>query len=234
MVVVLVEEAPVEVGKMKAESASALSASPLNASELKHLAGVIEELEHKTSGEIRLMIVRRSTIHSLFSMLFGWVLCLGLLIMWIERHQLIWLAHWWWLPLMAVGSALLAWILSRSAFVLRMAVPAGELSAQVVRRAELEFYHEGLRETQDRTGILLFISLAEHQAVVLADEGIAKKLKPDVWNGVVATLIEGARSGRWCENLEKALRDCGGYLATHFPHGATNRNELSNTVIVKD
>ena len=207
---------------------------PVSAAELKHLEKVIHELEQKTSGEIRLMIVRASTFTChVFYTLFGWLSGAALLFMWIERHQLIWLAHWWWLPLILLCAGAGAWLLSRVPAVIRAVTPTSDLRGQCVERAEVEFYREGLGATKDQTGILLFISMLEHQAVVLADKGIDSKLAKGTWDEVVATMLEGPKTGQWADRLEKALRQCGSVLAQHFPIQSGDRNELPNVVIVK-
>ena len=79
----------------------------------------------------------------------------------------------------------------------------------------------------------MFISLLEHQAVVLADKGIASRLEANIWNEVVATMLEGPRTGHWADCIEKALRQCGSVLAEHFPIRPGDHNELPNLVIIK-
>jgi len=207
---------------------------PLTEEQLKHLEKVIVELEKKTSGEIRLMIVERSTSASrVLPTLFAVLATAALIIVWLERHMLIWAAQWWLLPAILAGAAALAWVLAKLPFVIRLVLPAGDLRKKALIRAELEFYREGLAATRDQTGILLFLSLLEHQAVVLADKGIAAKLDSKIWKEVVETMLEGPKTGRWAESLEKALRQCGTVLATHFPIREGDHNELSNLVIVK-
>ncbi len=207
---------------------------PLKQQELEHLEKVISDLEQKTSGEIRLMIVKSSIVTGhIFFMLFGWLASAVLFFVWIERHHFIWMASWWLVPSALVVTALVSWALSKIPAVIRAVTPVRDLRRQVVARAELEFYFEGLGATGQGTGILLFFSLLEHQAVVLADKGIASRLESNIWNEVVATMLEGPRTGKWADRLEKALRQCGALLAQHFPIEPGDRNELPNLVIVK-
>lgn len=217
------EEAQVAAGNFK---------TPLSERELKHLEGVIGELERKTSGEIRLIIVGRSMPPSV-KILSG-TMVLALILLFIERHLfLAWVPDLVLLAATLVVSFVIGILLSRIPAVVRNLSSPFKLRHHALMRAELEFYREGLGETKDRTGILLFLSLLEHQAVVLADKGIAGRLKPDIWNEVVATMLEGPKTGQWQANLEKALRQCGGVLAQHFPIQEGDRNELPNLVIVK-
>lgn len=222
----LVAEAQVAAGK-------AISV-PLSEDELKHLAKVIEELETNTEGEIRLMLVRSSmaTGHA-FRLLFGWAVALSFALIWLERHHYIWASSLWLVGGILVFAASLAWALSELPFVVRMISQTNDIRSQVWNRAELEFYREGLAKTKGRTGILLFISVLERQAVVLADEGIAKKLPQNYWENVVSLLLEGPRKGDWPGALERALRECGRILSDHFPAQGRLINELPNAVIVK-
>lgn len=103
----------------------------------------------------------------------------------------------------------------------------------VFSRAELEFHREGLDGTKAATGILIFLSLFEHEAVVLGDRAIAAKLDKAVWHEVVQKVLEGGRTRDWRGKLEEAIRMCGDLLTRHFPMQAGDRNELPNHVIVK-
>ncbi len=196
---------------------------------------MVAELEKKTTGEIRLMLVRSSSAQGHLRFLL-WFLysTMALFGLWIERHLLIWVADWWLLPLVCLGAFALAWLTEGLPFLARAFSTDEDLRRQAVVRAEAEFHREGLGATQGQTGILLFISLLEHQAVVLADKGIAGKLGESVWRDVVATLLEGPKSGQWADRLEKALRQSGALLAEHFPAGHVNNNELPNHVIIKE
>lgn len=207
----------------------------LNQQQLDRLAEVIGEVEQKTSGEVRLMIVKRSAVSGHVQMvLWGLLVSLTFLVLWFGRHDLIFWERWWMWPAILVFHYFLAAVLSRLEPVQRRFTPMHDMRHQVLTRAEVEFHREGLSGTRAHTGILLFVSLFEHQAVVLADKGIADRVPPGAWDQVLKTILEGARSGKWAEKLEQALRECGAYLASHFPPSADNGNELPNTVIMKD
>jgi putative membrane protein len=207
----------------------------LTQKELTTLAGVIGECEQKTVGEMRLIIAKRSSVTShVNNTLWLMLLTLSFLLIWFERHDLIYFERWWMWPSLIFGLFILANILSRFEFVQRLFTPRLELHHQVMTRAEIEFHREGLNGTSARTGVLIFVSLMERMAVVLADKGIADKVPVHAWDKVVAKVLEGARSDRFAEKLEDALRECGGYLAAHFPNTGAVKNELSNNVIIKD
>lgn len=208
---------------------------PLSQKELEHLAHVVAELEKKTTGEIRLMIVKSSSeLGYLRYLIWFMLMTVSFMGIWVERHLLIWTADWWLVPAIVAFTFAIAFIASCFPFVARALTSDESLQRQVLHRAEVEFHREGLAGTAEKTGILLFISMLEHQAVVLADKGIHQKLGEKTWKEVVETMLEGPKTGAWAASLEKALRQCGALLSQHFPAKANNNNELPNHVIVKE
>ncbi len=206
----------------------------LTESELKGLADLIADIEGKTAGEIRLMLVGRSiSVGHVFPIAWLGFLSLSLLVVWFERHNLILTAQWWTIPTVILITFLMGFVVAHFNWVKRLLTPTEDIIHQVWQRAELEFHREGLNETSGRTGILLFVSLLEHQAVVLGDRAIAERLSKDVWLQVVNKMLEGPRSGQWAKKLEEALQLCGDLLIERFPAREGNKNELPNHVIIK-
>jgi putative membrane protein len=112
--------------------------------------------------------------------------------------------------------------------------PDSDLIHQCNLRAELEFWKAGIQKTQGSTGILLFISVVERRAVVLADEAIAKILPPETWQTVIERLLEGARRKDLAEGFSKAIELCGELLAKNFPRASDDKDELANQLIIKE
>jgi putative membrane protein len=94
-----------------------------------------------------------------------------------------------------------------------------------------QFLARGLQHTQHRTGVLIFVSIAERYAEVLADAGIDQKVAPDVWKEAVATLTGAIKAGRPGDGFVAAIGLCAKVLAEHFPPGAINRDELPNVIV---
>lgn len=207
----------------------------LSEKELKELSEVIGEVEKNTSGELRLILVRQSSQAShAFPLLTLMLVCLSLIYLWSSRHLLMLGDTTWLLPTVLCGALILGYLFSRMPSVRRNLTRARDLEHQTLMRAELEFHREGLGATADKTGILIFLSLFERQAVVLADKGIAAKIEPVVWEEVVGLVLEGVRKNKLRANLEQALRRCGEILAKDFPSKPGDKNELPNHVLVKN
>ena len=94
-----------------------------------------------------------------------------------------------------------------------------------------QFFAQGLDQTENRTGVLIYASLAERYAEIVADAGIHAKVTPDVWDQAIAALVAGMREGRPGDGFVAAIERCGAVLAEHFPPGALNRDELPNRLV---
>ncbi len=202
----------------------------LSADSKATVEAAVQRGERQTSGEIVPMVVRRSSVR-------GHVLPLTASLVLLVILELLftfsppWAHHAWWALLAA---AVIAVLISPAVFLLRWLTPAKDLEAQVLQRAVVEFYHAGLNQTAGSTGILLFVSLAERRAVVLADKAIAAKLGPETWKTVVDQVIAGIKAGDLGRGLVSAIDDCAKILAAHFPVLPNDQNELGDGLIIKE
>jgi len=79
--------------------------------------------------------------------------------------------------------------------------------------------------------VLIFASVAERYAEIVADAGINAKVTPEVWDGAIAALIAGIKGGHPADGFIAAIEQCGAVLARHFPPGALKRDELPNKLV---
>ncbi len=115
---------------------------------------------------------------------------------------------------------------------LRMALTPRAIKAQRVRARAIDLFKVGTEaKTLGRTGVLLYLSLKEHRADIVADEAIAAKVTPEIWGNAMAALIERVRVGKPGEGMAEAVRQMGIVLAEHFPKGDENPNELPDRLI---
>ncbi len=113
----------------------------------------------------------------------------------------------------------------------RRALTPRSLKRRFVReRAFEQFIGKGLASTVERTGLLLFVSMKDKCAEVIADVGIASRVPPETWSRVVKILVARARRGRAAEGLVAAIELCGLELARQFPSTDNNPNEIPDTV----
>lgn len=113
----------------------------------------------------------------------------------------------------------------------RFLTPGRLRVARLHRLARAQFLAHGLHETDGRTGVLIFVSLADHYAEVVADSGIYAKVPPEHWGDTVAALIARAKAGDVVAGFEEAIALAGRVLGEHFPPGALNPNEVSDRLV---
>lgn len=115
---------------------------------------------------------------------------------------------------------------------LRMALTPASTKSRRVRRRALALFRVGAeRRTTGRTGILLYVSLAEHRAEIVADEAIHSRVEPEVWGDAMAALIEKVKAGRPGEGMVGAVERIGEVLAKCLPPTGENPNELPDRLI---
>lgn len=109
-------------------------------------------------------------------------------------------------------------------------VPRAARRIAAHRAAMEQFIIRGIARKKERTGILIFVSLAEHYARIIADEGIAARVKQSEWQDAIDELLAQMRSGHIADGFIAAIDACGRVLATHFPRSETSRDELPDRI----
>ncbi len=115
---------------------------------------------------------------------------------------------------------------------LRMALtPSATRTRRVRRRAIETFKAAAEHRTEGRTGVLLYLSLLEHRAEIVADEAIHSKVQPEVWGDAMAALIERVKAGKTAEGMALAVERIGAVVAECAPPTGLNPNELPDRLI---
>lgn len=110
-------------------------------------------------------------------------------------------------------------------------IPRLVSSPRVRARAVTLFCVGAERRTTGRTGILIYLSLAEHRAEIVADEAIASKVSPEVWGEAMAAMLVDLRAGRIAAGMAAAVTKVGDVLAQHLPRADDDTNELPDRLI---
>lgn len=114
-------------------------------------------------------------------------------------------------------------------------VSKGEQEERVGQRAMQAFLNEGVFNTEERVGILIFVSRREHMVMVIGDEGINKKVSQQDWEHVVETIVAGIKSRKIAEGLVKAIGECKELLIQNgFVRKSTDTNELDDSLRIED
>lgn len=110
---------------------------------------------------------------------------------------------------------------------------ASVLSGKSVRERAIELF--GLArvwDTEENTGVLVYVLLCEHKVEILADRGINAVAGGEAWDEICAELTAAFRGGRYEEGSVQAVRRLNTLLQRHFPSGGHNPNELPDLPVV--
>jgi putative membrane protein len=100
------------------------------------------------------------------------------------------------------------------------------------RVAMEQFMIRGVGRKKDRTGVLIFVSLAERYARIIADQGIATRVPHSEWQGAIDALTAQMSGGRIADGFLAAIDLSGRVLETHFPRSETSHDELPDRIYV--
>lgn len=106
------------------------------------------------------------------------------------------------------------------------------VTEQRVREEAIRHFKVGAeRRTHGRTGVLLYLSMREHRAEIVADEPIAMLVPAEVWGEAMVDMLAEVSRGHIAEGLAAGVRDVGKVLGEHFPRGDHDENELPDRLI---
>jgi putative membrane protein len=196
------------------------------------ISAAIAAAEARTSGEIVCLIARRASDWRMWPLAYAGALALAVPMVALAMNT--WAATPW--SAATIYAVQLAVFLALSAAGLvpavRLAmVPKSARQARAHRAAVEQFAARGLTGTRQRTGVLIYVAVAERSAQIIADRGIYQKVGPEVWREAVDALTQAIRRGDPAAGFEAAIGAVGAVLAAHFPRAATDVDELPNRLI---
>lgn len=81
-------------------------------------------------------------------------------------------------------------------------------------------------DTDENTGVLVYLQLIDRELEIVADRGINAYVTQDEWNAICQRMEAAFRAGRFEEGTTAGLREITTLLAQYFPARETNPNEL--------
>lgn len=202
------------------------ASAELSFEDRRRISAAIQAAERLTSGEIVCVLARSSVEATVLPIVLAALV--ALLLPWL----LVFLTA---LPVLMILSLQLALFVGLAVMLclppVRAALlPAGTRRAIAHRAAMEQFVLRGIGRTQGRTGVLVFVSLAERYARIVADEAIASRVPQAEWQDAIDVLIEHMREGRIADGFVVAIQHCARVLGTHFPVTADQRSELPDRI----
>ncbi len=197
------------------------------------ITAAIKQAETQTDGEIFAVVAHASDSYGFVATAFAatWSLVFGLLCgMVLSWQGLVYDPLWVPLAQALAFAAVIICLVLFPAF--RMAlVPRSVARKRASNNAVRQFLAHNLHTTQHRSGVLLFVSLAERHAEVVTDEGIDRLVDQGEWDAMVDTLIEGAKANDLAGGFVAAIEASGALLAVHFPPTPGDKNELDDRLV---
>jgi putative membrane protein len=109
--------------------------------------------------------------------------------------------------------------------------PSATKHRRVRRRAISIFKAAAERRTAGRTGILIYLSMAERRAEIIGDQAITSVTTPETWGEAMAALIVDVKEGRVADGMVAAIEEVGTVLTQHFPRSTGDVNEIPDKLI---
>ncbi|MGL4729803.1 MAG: TPM domain-containing protein [Bosea sp. (in: a-proteobacteria)] len=200
----------------------------LEQADLDRIADAVRCAEAVSAAEIIVVVEQAAGTYRSLSLVFAW------LVAFIVPWPLIWLTSLsaQVIFIIQLGAALVLAIIVSIRQSWRMALTPRFIKRQKAHEAACrEFILRGLVRTKSRSGVLIYVALAERYAEVLVDTGIAAKIDNRRWQEVVNPLIEAIREGRLADGLIRGVDQIGDSLAPIIPANG-QEDELPNKVVL--
>lgn len=216
----------------------------LNADDHVRVSAAVAQAERGTAGEIVTIVAARSDKYHDVGL--HWavlvMLCvLALLAIFPSLADMAMADPWGEAPhpstLFTIGlvASAVAFLIARVLFAwwpLRLALTPGVTKTRRVRARALDHFRVGAeKRTRGGTGVLLYLSVAEHRAEIIAEAGVHAAVPAERWGDIMADLVAAVRQDRAGDGLVGAVTAIGAILAEHFPRKENDVNELPDRVV---
>ncbi|MFK7890314.1 MAG: TPM domain-containing protein [Granulosicoccus sp.] len=204
------------------------------------LSARINHAESQTSGEIVTVIARQSDGYRYIPTLWAAISALsvpGLYYLWQRLNSDGWLTAvetanaMQWVYALQVLVFLGLGMIFQIPSVRMLVVPNSVKRRRAARHAREQFFLQNLHKTRDRTGLLIFVSVAEHYVEIIVDRGLSETVDNAIWDDVVAKFIKNVQRGKIAAGFETAIDRCRDILWEHFPAAEGKPDELPNHLI---
>lgn len=219
----------------------------LSEADHERISAAVRAAEGATDGEIVTVIAPRSDAYHDVGLHYAVVGMLSLLALvaafpdWFAELAVSIFGGWqhdlpaWMLLTLLLGAQIIVFLVIRYALAwmpLRLALTPPATKARRVRRQAVTIFRASAEgRTHASTAILLYLSLAEHRAEIVADSAISSAVAPERWGDAMAALIHAVRQHRTADGMVDAISMLGVILAEQRPLTSRNPNELPDRLI---
>lgn len=217
-----------------------------NADQRHRIDQAVAAAEAKTSAEIVPVVATASGRYDRAEDIVGlWLSATATVLLWIFLPRASDEPGSWgglplWLQIVFVVAAMvLAFILGamfggRVGWLRRLFASRKEMQDDVAARARAVFFDGRIHHTAGATGILLYVSLFEHMAAVIADQKVTEKLGQSGIDALCSELTAGLHAGDITDALCRSITSAGEKLSAILPRAADDVNELADALVMLD
>jgi uncharacterized membrane protein len=87
-------------------------------------------------------------------------------------------------------------------------------------------------DTDENTGVLIYVQTVDHVIEIVADRGIARRIEPAQWEGICRRMENAFRAGRFQQGALEGIREVSAVLISEFPAAGENPDELPDRPVV--
>lgn len=102
--------------------------------------------------------------------------------------------------------------------------------ADVMDEAAYIFAQLKMHKTEQRNGVLFFLSVEDRQFAILGDAGINAKVPDNFWDHVKDEVINQFKNQAFAEGLSRGILMAGEKLKAYFPYQSDDVNELDDEI----
>lgn len=199
----------------------------IGTAEQTRISAAIAEVERGTDAELVTVLIAASDDYRYIPLL--WAALVALIVP--SALYLTPLSTAWMITAQLVTFVVLAVLLQTETIRARL-IPKSVRTLRAANMARRQFLEQGLHHTGDDTGVLIFVSEAEHYVEILVDRGISSKVDNERWSSIIENFVNDVHEGQVERGFLTALERCGEILTEAVPKTPGNRNELDNRLIL--
>jgi putative membrane protein len=199
----------------------------LSEAQIEQLSAAIAEAERRTDAELVTVLARQADDYRPITIMWAALASLALApvvlsFAWLDAGHILLLQ---WMLFLCLT------IIFRLPGLAPRLVPGSIKRSRAQSLARCQFLSNELHHTAGASGILIFVSEAEHYVEILADRGINQHVQPDCWDQIVEAFVSRVKEGQTFEGFLGCVSACGELLAKHAP-ATSEKNELPNRVVL--
>jgi putative membrane protein len=133
---------------------------------------------------------------------------------------------------MVIGFLAGVYLSHRVASLRRLFISRREIDEEVSRAARMVFFDQRIHHAPGRAGLLIYVSVFEHRAFLLADERLLAACGQAQLDDWCQRLTQQLKTSTIAEAIASVLEHASAQLSTALPRNVDDRNELNDAVIL--